>query len=301
MNAITVIAPLSTEQARTLTAEIRLHYQNAAQQMAAVRAKIRLMHERDGWRVLGYANFVEWVERELPIKQAQAYRLLNAAHLDELLELPEPLPEAHSRLLAALKTPEAKQQAYQQAQFIAKAENSPVLQRHIDTAVEMVKALRTSEKYAPVAQMVATGGITASQGAALTKALDQVPPHCLNSIFELIALYELRNAELIEPIAALVQRKLDKEDTSLILVSVLNGTLGGVPLRDATMTDYENERYKAQMQHIEDSNAEAVAAGKVLPIEVMIYPDKPALTVHALKMALTTLQFEALLAEMMKE
>lgn len=85
---------MTADEARRVIDGIREGLEN-------VRTLLLDLHEREGWRVLGYESFVACAEAEFSASKSQAYRLLDAARLDAILSPigENGLPEAHLREL----------------------------------------------------------------------------------------------------------------------------------------------------------------------------------------------------------
>lgn len=103
-------APMTQEEARACVEQIHGH-------MRAARRAVYELHQREGWRALGYSSWRECVEAEFDKSQAHLYRELKAAEIEaELSPNGEigAIPESHLRPLGSLTT-EQRQQAWEEA------------------------------------------------------------------------------------------------------------------------------------------------------------------------------------------
>lgn len=109
------------------------------------RARALDFREREGWRALGYAGFVEAINAELGTQYSKSYlsRLLRAAEIERVLELPigNMIPEAQLRPLAELDAPEAQRAAWQQASV---ATNGTPTAKAVQAAVDQIKPKPTT-------------------------------------------------------------------------------------------------------------------------------------------------------------
>lgn len=71
---------LDQAEAQRLTAEIKSY-------AGVLWQKLKLAHDGQAWRALGYPSFVAYCETEFDMRKSQAYRLLH--HADTLAELAE--------------------------------------------------------------------------------------------------------------------------------------------------------------------------------------------------------------------
>lgn len=91
---------------------------------SVMRSSLLEMRDRKGWKVLGYASFSEYGEKEWGYSQSYISRLTNAAAIQEKLNMPigiNDIPETHLRPLS--KVPDADKSAvYEEAVERALAE-----------------------------------------------------------------------------------------------------------------------------------------------------------------------------------
>lgn len=100
---------MTADEARACVAQIRAGLEN-------VRLLLLDLHEREGWRALGYDSWRACAAAEFSLTQSRAYQLLDAAKVDRILSTfveNGPMPETHARELAPLKDdPDAVRQVY---------------------------------------------------------------------------------------------------------------------------------------------------------------------------------------------
>jgi hypothetical protein len=76
-----------------------------------IAALVLALHDREGWKALGYDSFHACMQKELGITRVRAYQLLEGAKINAILMLPDastpaipsPLKESHARALSPLK------------------------------------------------------------------------------------------------------------------------------------------------------------------------------------------------------
>lgn len=123
-----VLAPMTESEARACADSIKAGIFNVGRQLLD-------LYERDGWRVLGYANWRECAQIEFGYKQSHVYRLLEAAQVERNISpIGETvIPESHARPLVALP-PEEQRTVYQQA--IETAPNGKMTAAHVERTIE---------------------------------------------------------------------------------------------------------------------------------------------------------------------
>lgn len=89
--------PMTRKEASDCVAEIKRNIESAWR-------LILDLHDRRGWETLGYKNWRECMAAEFDVKQAHAYRLLQAANVNKAIvdSGAPPIPETHARALAPL-------------------------------------------------------------------------------------------------------------------------------------------------------------------------------------------------------
>lgn len=129
---VTYIVPLTEGEARQLTNSIKAHLQ-------AADAQILELHERDGWKALGYTSWRDCIQAEFNLTQSRGYQLLALARVKRnIIPLPsgdstivEKRPvinEAQARVLS--KIPAGRQrEVYEEA--VTKAPNGKPTARQI--------------------------------------------------------------------------------------------------------------------------------------------------------------------------
>jgi len=136
------VAMMDASEAREYLEMMRTDLARIDGALGNFRARALDFKEREGWRALGYAGYLEAINAELGTQYSKSYlsRLLKAAEIERLLELPmgnsETIPERTLRPLASLDTPEQQKAAWQQA--TAAAGGTPKVQ-HVEQAVRAHK------------------------------------------------------------------------------------------------------------------------------------------------------------------
>jgi hypothetical protein len=75
---LTIITPMTETEARVLIEEIKTD-------ISAVGAKLLELHEREGWKALGYSSWRECVMQEFDFQSSHVYRLLDFAKIQRVL------------------------------------------------------------------------------------------------------------------------------------------------------------------------------------------------------------------------
>ncbi|MBE7553779.1 MAG: hypothetical protein HS126_22160 [Anaerolineales bacterium] len=138
---LTIITPMTETEARVLIEEIKTD-------ISAVGAKLLELHEREGWKALGYASWRECVMQEFDFQSSHVYRLLDFAKIQRVLspigENGYPLPAAESvaRPLAALPDPDQQREAWQTA--VDTAPGGKVTAKHVENVVSSMRNGHTS-------------------------------------------------------------------------------------------------------------------------------------------------------------
>lgn len=117
MSECASLAPMTKMDAVKCCIEIRNN-------LGSVRSRLLELHNREGWRALGYKSWRECVQQEFGGSQSRMYQELAAAQVEvnisHLVEIPEssqpakPIPERHARPLASLP-PEKQAAVYKRA------------------------------------------------------------------------------------------------------------------------------------------------------------------------------------------
>lgn len=132
MAGTVVVQVMTVEEARGCVNEIK-------RGMFDIRYLVWDLHEREGWRALGYHNWQECKECEFEESARHIERLLMAAQIEQNI-LPEhttpgsyvPIPEKHLRPLTGLQ-PEIQKRVYEQA--TATAPEGKVTAKHVEKTV----------------------------------------------------------------------------------------------------------------------------------------------------------------------
>lgn len=103
------VVMMSANEARSCVSRIRGHLENA-------RRELLDLHDREGWKALGYESWRACAVAEFGKSSAQVYRLLSAAQIERELDSPiGETPESHLRPLTELDTAEERREAWEQA------------------------------------------------------------------------------------------------------------------------------------------------------------------------------------------
>ena len=227
---------------------------------------------REGWKALGYGSFSDCIKHEFEHTWQHVYRSMTVYRVhrqiqDEyhaLLESqvgeydegdlpppPENLPTSWGAQLGQVP-PEDQYHAFQNATQTAKAEgrDQPTAD-HIRRSVAQVKKRNAvfESDYKVVAHMMATDEITTDAAFKMTECLDAIKDIQVRSeVLNIIGTHGLSEPLLIPEIAGMYNRKPGQE--SKVLPVILNsGTLGGVLLKKASLTDLKNEKREAAAEH----------------------------------------------------
>ncbi len=246
-----IIPAMSADEARACVQSIKT-------KMLDLRSAVYDLWQRRGWEALGYASFNACLKAEFgDMSAGHLYRLKDAEVIEGELRMSENsplenrLPEAHARQLKILPNGADRVTAYRKAMLIAKTEGSPrPTIEHVKKAVTQVQVENgvQASPYPVIAKLVADGKITASTGIRMVTELNKLKADVREGVLMIIEQYGLSSPELIAPLADMVGRPAGRE--SYVLPEVIRaGHLGGVPLLKATLTDLENAKYEAMLEH----------------------------------------------------
>ncbi len=246
-----IIAPMSADEARACVQSIKT-------KMVDLRQAVLNLWERKGYLALGYDSFNACIKAEFGgVSASHLFRLKDAAVIEGELRMSEDsplektLPEAHARQLKMLNNGADRLTAYRKATILAKGDGVPrPTIGHVKQAVELVKVENDvqASPYPVIAKLVASGTITAVRGMRMVDELNKLKPDVREGVLMVITQYGLSAPELIAPLADMVGRPAGKE--SYVLPEIIRtGHLGGVPLLKATLTDLENAKYEAMLEH----------------------------------------------------
>lgn len=308
---ITVITPLTEAQAREMVSTIRFHIFQAERHENIARQTALEFQRAEGWRVLGYANLQVCFEAELGVSWQHGYRLITAAAVDADIAEFSPmgetptLPERHAREIAKLPA-EKRYVAFDRARTMAAAEGEEKpTQRHIERAVQTVKAELEVEKNPVVARAVAAGEISPVDGVKILHELDALPPQHQAPVLKLMTEHGLRDSRLVVPLAEMAMRPAAKASKVLAEIE-RTGHVAGVPLAQATLTDLSKLKDEAQQEHIAESQEarrqRLIEQGidVVEPKVITVYAGAPEKTFQALVRALPAADLAALVTQLME-
>lgn len=138
--ALVPVVMMDETEARAAIGLMRAELEQVDVSLRSFRRRALEFKEREGWRALGYAGYLEAIQQELRSELSRSYisRLVQAAEVERDLDLPmgksEELPERQLRALGALSTPEERREAWDQAGALAG--DKPPATRHVQQAVE---------------------------------------------------------------------------------------------------------------------------------------------------------------------
>jgi len=128
--ATTINIPMSKEEARDKTEQIRTN-------IASTRYLLLEMHDREGWKVLGYGSWREYGQIEFGYSERRIYQLALAARVEKnlctIVQKDKPILEGQLRPLTKLGTPELQQEAWQKA--VETAPDGKITARHVSKVV----------------------------------------------------------------------------------------------------------------------------------------------------------------------
>lgn len=132
--AIQTDVMLSAEEARQIVKNINGRFEQSRKDLIE-------LHDREGWRALGYDNWRDCVQAEFQQSAAYLYRQLAAAKIEQLIESPiGEIPESHLRPLvqAKINTQETIKRALSRADALAG--DQPRTAKHIEQAAKEIAA-----------------------------------------------------------------------------------------------------------------------------------------------------------------
>jgi hypothetical protein len=114
--------------------------------------------DREGWKALGYAGYVEAIQAELGAQYSKSYisRLLQAAEIEQVLELPigNNVPESVLREVAKATTPDQQRAAYQAATV-----DGPATAKNVRQAVSEISETDLPPEYDIIKRRLSAHGI----------------------------------------------------------------------------------------------------------------------------------------------
>lgn len=124
--SIQLLSKMTAEEARAATEAIKSG-------LIELRQLLLDVYERDGWKALGYINFVQYAQTEFDYSKSHAYRLIDAATVERNLRFSpigenRQIPESHLRALSSAPA-ENQPAAYQRSKDTAP--NGKVTASHI--------------------------------------------------------------------------------------------------------------------------------------------------------------------------
>jgi hypothetical protein len=313
MSEITIIAPMTQDEARDCINRLRQHLTDA-------RTYAHVLYTREGWKALGYTSLKECFITELGASWQHGYRLINAAEVDQDLSEFSPIgenfviPVTHARHLHKLPS-EKRYVAYDRAKTLASTEGAKqVTARHVEKAVEQIEAEISLQDNPVVARAVAAGEITPADGVKIHHELTALPLQHQAKVLTIMTEHGLRDPRLVAPLAEMATRPAGR--VSKVLEEIeRTGYVAGVPLREASLSDLEKLKEEARREHISEGieakrQQQMAKGGPVTEVKVItVYVHEPMKTLNALVRALplddlkavAELMMTHVIAEMEKE
>jgi hypothetical protein len=113
--------------------------------LESIRYDLLTLHEREGWKALGYSNWRECATNEFGSSQAQVYRLLSEGRTEQAIGVPiGSTPGSHLRELATLDTTEEQKQALARADELAAGDRRTA--GHVQAAVAEVRQVQSKQE-----------------------------------------------------------------------------------------------------------------------------------------------------------
>lgn len=138
---------MDVKDARFYVSEIQRHLAAATEHVNSARGLIWELHERQGWKALGYASWGECVKSEFDITSSTIYRQLNAALVELELSPNGGIGEISERVLRPLArrsySTEARQAIWSVAQDIV-GDGGKVTSGVVEAVVEGLKEMLVS-------------------------------------------------------------------------------------------------------------------------------------------------------------
>ena len=271
---VVYIEAITKSEAISLTTAIKTHVDEIVRHESLALPALARMWKAEGWRSMGYKSFNDWATHEFTQSAKHVYRLKDVALVDEAVRqinggTPLPLKEITIRQLKQFDV-ETKAEIVKNAFELASAQGKAQPQApEYAHAIAQHEARQHASRYAPIGTMVRMGDITAEQGAQLSQAVDKLNPVLRGVMVSFIYTTKLRDANLIAPIAEMVER--DNEKPSRILEEMKTlGTLAGTPLSEATLTDLQLARQNASREYREEAIQKRVERGQSVPVDVVL-------------------------------
>jgi len=137
------IIPMTAVEARSKTNQIKF-------KATETRQLLLEMHEREGWRALGYGSWREYGQAEFGYSERRIYQLMDAAKVERNLTEPDfctivqnndgqigqSMPESHLRPLTKLENPELQRAAWIHA--VKSAPDGHVTAAHVESVVRQM-------------------------------------------------------------------------------------------------------------------------------------------------------------------
>lgn len=116
--------------------EARQYVDEIKRQLESMRMLVYDLWRREGWRVLGYANWTECVENEFPSSSRHIWHELSAAKIETNLLNPGSVGSIPERQLRPLTSLEPEQQREAWSRVVETAPNGKITAAHVQSVVD---------------------------------------------------------------------------------------------------------------------------------------------------------------------
>jgi len=290
VTAIEMTSPAHDGRVMMTEDEARQVHDRIQRRDKAQRDDLQTMHDLEGWKVLGYGSWDDYLREAFDYSKSYLSRLNANVKINHQLGTgDDPLPERQTRELK--KLPEGlRSEAYETAKSLAQAEDSELQVRHMEMAsqqVETKQAVRDS-KHRVISVMMDGGDVSPKVALVMCETLDRLDVETYAKVIQIIGQHGLSDAELILPFADMVNRE------SRTLARILKtGHINDKPIGQASFEDLKQEKRFSQTEiigeKVEAQRKKASEQGKPVVIAhvVTVYENNPQKTLKAIQKALS--------------
>jgi len=296
---VSILADTSPTTNRVMMTEdeaTRTHKRILARDKAQSR-DMQSMYDLDGWKVLGYASWDEYLSQAFDYSKSYLSRLNANIKVNHQLGTGEtPLPERQTRPLNRLPDT-LRSEAYETAKALAKAENGDLQVRHMEMASEQVELKQTvrDSGHRVISVMMDAGDVSPKTAQAMCEQLDILDPSTYSGVIQIIGEHGLADPLLIPEFADMINR-----DSRTLARVMATGYINDKPIGQASLEDLKAEKLVSQSEIIgekqEQARQKASEQGKLAVIAhvVTVYENAPERTLKSLKRALSDEDLKAL-------
>jgi len=289
MTSITTTSPADSRVMMTESEAQTTHKRIVARDKAQAR-DLQSMYDLEGWRVLGYASWDDYLSQAFDYSKSYLSRLNANVKINHQLGTGDnPLPERQTRELKKLPE-QLRAEGYETAKALAQAEGAEVETRHMQTAVEQVEtkqAVRDSD-HRVISVMMDEGNLSPKDARLMCEQLDRLDIKTYSGVIQIIGQHGLSDATLIPQFADMVNRE------SRTLKRILKtGHINDRPIAQASAEDLKQEKRFSQSEIISEKQEEqrqtSIEQGKpaVIAHVVTVWENDPTRTLKALKQVLS--------------